>query len=145
MQAIDYMNAYGHSSPSSLAAGKHSVVFPIDRRKLVKQKHIGPAGNRRKKGSFFNKIVTPTTGKGAMVDYYFVLHYDEELSCITLVPLTVRGEFRRTGQSRYVCDFRETSSNWIVNTPTKKYTVVECFKMVQRQASLMSEAWIKEE
>ena len=142
MQAIDYLDAHGYSPPNRCSSDNGDGVFPISPTKIVKQERIGPRTHGRKKGSFQNIVVTPKTGRGKMVDFYFVLHYDEESSCITLIPLVTHGEFRRrNNRPKYVCDFLDTSSNWIINAPSVGYECVQSFEMINRKSFLSVEAW----
>ena len=142
MQAIDYLDAHGYSPPNRCSSDNGDGVFPISPTKIVKQERIVPRTHGRKKGSLQNVVVTPKTGRGKMVDFYFVLHYDEESSCITLIPLVVRGEFRsRNNRPKYVCDFLDTSSNWIINASSTAYEWVQSFEMINRKSFLSVEAW----
>ena len=92
---------------------------------------------------------------GTMVDhryeycYYFVLHYDESASKVTLVPMIRNGLFTsgkyktaKVGpRYRYQCNVLDTNRNWMIDVPADDYEVVDKAIMIMKTSFVASEAW----
>merc|ERR1711865_894273 len=92
---------------------------------------------------------------GTMIDhryeycYYFVLHYDESASKVTLVPMIRNGLFTsgkyktaKVGpRYRYQCNVLDTNRNWMIDVPADDYEVVDKAIMIMKTSFVASEAW----
>lgn len=138
MQAYEYMALHQKSS-AGRSPQNCGAIFPIDKKRLVKQR-IWPSHSKGQ-ALYYNKVVVPNPGTGTKKNYYFVLHYDEELQLVTLVPLVISGTFRRNGHPRYRCQLLDTNENWIMNASAAEYVVADKVKITMRTSLVANEGW----
>jgi hypothetical protein len=135
---------------------------PLSKRSSLRKQKIANMYRDPKKVYYYNKVVSPrksTTGTGSSNNkneyksiYYFVLHYDEDLKTIRIIPLYKRGTFKgmREGRQKWKANVLERNAHDgeeaylrsmdVITEPCSMWDIVPSY-MVTKCSSVAEESW----